>query len=71
MYLKVLETEAATRDVLWEKEFLEILQNSQKTPAPESLFAKKETLAQVFSRELCEIFKNTRFTEHLPSKHLS
>ena len=25
----------------------------------------KETLAQVFSREFCEIFKNTFFTEHL------
>ena len=24
---------------------------------------KKETLAQVFSSELCEIFKNTFFTE--------
>ena len=28
-------------------------------------FIKKETLAQVFSCELCEIFKNTFFTEHL------
>ena len=28
-------------------------------------FIKKETLAQVFSREFCEIFKNTFFTEHL------
>ena len=26
---------------------------------------KKETLAQVFSREFCEISKNTFFTEHL------
>ena len=25
----------------------------------------KETLAQVFSGEFCEIFKNTFFTEHL------
>ena len=30
----------------------------------ESLF-KKETLTQVFSREYCEIFKNTYFEEHL------
>ena len=30
----------------------------------ESLF-KKETLAQVFSFESCEISKNTFFTEHL------
>ena len=29
-----------------------------KTPVPESLF-KKETLAQVFSCEFCEILKNT------------
>ena len=28
-------------------------------------FIKKETLAQVFSCELCEISKNTFFTEHL------
>ena len=28
-------------------------------------FIKKETLAQVFSCEFCEIFKNTVFTEHL------
>ena len=26
---------------------------------------KKEALAQVFSCEFCEIFKNTIFTEHL------
>ena len=28
-------------------------------------FIKKETLAQVFSCEFCEIFKNTYFEEHL------
>ena len=28
-------------------------------------FINKETLAQVFSCEFCEIFKNTCFTEHL------
>ena len=28
-------------------------------------FIKKETLAQVFLCEFCEIFKNTFFTEHL------
>ena len=27
---------------------------------------KKQTLAQVFSCEFCEIFKNTFFTEHTP-----
>ena len=28
-------------------------------------FIKKETLAQVFSCEFCEIFKNTFFAEHI------
>ena len=28
-------------------------------------FIKKETVAQMFSCEFCEIFKNTFFTEHL------
>ena len=28
-------------------------------------FIKKDTLAQVFSYEFCEIFKNTFFTEHV------
>ena len=28
-------------------------------------FIKKETLAQVFSCEICEIFKNSNFGEHL------
>ena len=53
--------------------FLEILQNPQETPVPESLFSesdacnfiKKETLAQVFACEFCEIYKNTFFAEHL------
>ena len=31
----------------------------------QSLFFKNEILAQVFSCEFCEIFKNTLFTEHL------
>ena len=53
--------EVATRGVLCKKVFLEISQNSQKTPVPESLFFnkvaglrpttlfKKESLAQAFS----------------------
>ena len=41
----------------------------RKTSVPESAaeackFIKKETLAQVFSWEFCEILKNTFFTEH-------
>ena len=57
--------------VLQEKVFLEILQNSQENWCFPVDFAKafnsikKETLAQVFSCELCEISKNTFFTEHL------
>ena len=31
----------------------------------QSLFFKKETLAQVFSCEFCEICENTFFTEYL------
>ena len=56
--------------------FLEILQNSQeKTCGRLSFFIKmqdeacnfieKETLAQVFFYEFCEISKNIFFTEHL------
>ena len=43
----------------------------RKTPVPASFLnkvaglSKKETLAQVFSREFSEISKNTFFTEHL------
>ena len=55
---------------------LEILQNSQESTCAGVYFLlklqasacnsiKKQTLAQVFSCEFCEIFKNTFFTEHL------
>ena len=40
----------------------------RKTPVPEPQacnFIKKETLAQAFSCEFCEISKNTFFIEHL------
>ena len=39
--------------------------NSQIAVKKKKNFIKKETLAQVFSCELCKIFKNTFFTEHL------
>ena len=42
------------------KVFLRISQNAEACN-----FIKKEALAQVFSCEFCEIFKNTFFTEHL------
>ena len=56
--------------------FLKISQNSQentcvivyfsiKLQAHTCNFVKKETLAQVFSCEFCEISKNNFFTEHL------
>ena len=48
--------------------FLEISQNSQENTCARVSFLikfKKETLAQVFSCEYCEISKDTFFTEHL------
>ena len=61
-------SEAATRRVLWKKVFLDILQNSFVAwfSSPEACnFIEKETLAQVFPCEFCEIFKNTCFEKHL------
>ena len=59
-----------------QKVFLEISQNSQentcarvsfsiKLQAEPGNFIKKETLAQVFSYELCEVSENIFFIEHL------
>ena len=56
--------------------FLEISQHPQENTCTRVSFSiklqaeaynyiKKETLAQVFSCEFCEISKNTFFTEHL------
>ena len=76
-YFGLLKSLTMFRSSHWrcsiKKMFLEISQNSQKTPVPESPFfsrkacnfIKKETLAQVFSCEFCEISKNKFFTEHL------
>ena len=58
------------------KVFLEILQNSQENTCARVSFLiscrseacnviKKDTLAQVFFSEFCEIFKSTFFTEHV------
>ena len=57
------------------KVFLKISQNSQentcaslflnKVAGATGNFIKKETLAQMFSCEFCEIFKNICFTENL------
>ena len=60
-----IRNELATRRVLQEKVFLEILQIHRKTPEACDYF-KKETLAQVFSCEFCKVSKNNFFiTEHL------
>ena len=51
--------------ILWPKQ---VLCKFQKQPpkVPQACnFTKKETLAQLFSHEFCEIFKNTFFIEHL------
>ena len=48
----------ATR-VFYKKVFLKVSQRPKTCN-----FIKKETLAQVFSWDICEIFKNTFFTEH-------
>ena len=68
MFESGFRTEAATRCVLCKKMFLEISQNSQEnTCARVSFlikFIKKETVAQAFSCEFCEISKNNFLTEH-------
>ena len=56
----ILFTEAVAQRCSIKKVFLEISQTSQSCN-----FIKKETLAQMFSCEFCEISKNTLFTEHL------
>ena len=49
-----------------EKVFLEISQNSHRARITLAWnLTKKETLAQVFSCEFCDISKNFFFTEHL------
>ena len=42
-----------------------ILDNCARVSFFNSLFIKKETLAQVFSYEVCKISKNTFFTKHI------
>ena len=68
--VKKIRTEAVVQRCSVKKMFLEISQNSQEnTCAGDSFlvklqacnFIKKETLAQVFSCEFCEISKNTFF----------
>ena len=69
-------SEAATRGVLCKEVFLKISQNSQENTCARVSFLiklqasglqlyQKETLAQGFSCESCEISIDTFFTEHL------
>ena len=52
-------------EVFCKRRFLKISQqNLQETSVLESLF-NKDTAAQAFSREFCEIFKSIYFIEHL------
>ena len=76
-------TEAATRGVPWKKVFLKISQNSQENTCTRASFLikferlrlqfynfiKNETLAQVFSCEFCETFKN-RFLQNTSGRLL-
>ena len=63
----LLISEAATGGVLRKKVFLKILQNSQENTCArvsfliklQANFIEKETPAQLFSCEFCEIFKKT------------
>ena len=74
-YSNVVQTEAATRSILYERVFLEISQNSQENTCARASFLiklqalgnfiKRETLALVFSCEFGGISKNIFFTEHL------
>ena len=58
-------TEAVVRRCSVKKVFLEISQNLQENTCARVNFIKKETLAQVFSCEFCEISKNT-FSSRTP-----
>ena len=71
----ILTKEAATRGVPQKKMFIKISQSSQENTfvrlsfkkscrCEACNFTKTETLAQVFSCEFYENFKNTVFTEH-------
>ena len=73
--------EVATGGVLLEKVFLEISQYSQENSyasvsflielqAEACNFIKKETLAQVFSCEFCEISRNTFFLQNTSGRLL-
>ena len=62
-------TEVAAGDILQKSCSLKFLKVHRKIPVSESFikrnFIKKKTLAQVFSCEFCEIYKDAFFTKHL------
>ena len=70
IYLYVRDAEAVVRKCSVKEVFLKILQNSQENTCARASFLiklqfiKKQTLAQVFSCEFCELFKNTFFIEN-------
>ena len=61
---RTLILETVAQNCSLKKVFLEISTYSQENICAWN-FIKKEALAQVFSYEVCEIFKNTVFIEHL------
>ena len=60
---KVICVRSSRPDAFCKKVFLKILQNLQENTFESEAcnFIKKENLAQVFSSEFCEVFKNTFF----------
>ena len=58
-HLLIFTSETDVRRCSVKKVFLEISQNPQENACATCNFIKKEALAQVFSREYCEISKNT------------
>ena len=64
---KVICVRSSRPDAFCKKVFLKILQNLQENTFESEAcnFIKKENLAQVFSSEFCEVFKNTFFIERL------
>ena len=62
-----VQPEAATRGALWKKGFLNFTKFTGKRLCAALFFnfIEKETLAQVFSYEFCEISTKSFFTEHL------
>ena len=60
-------SETVLRRCSVKKVFIEISEIHRKAPVPERFYfyIKKESLAQVFFCEFCEISTNTFFTEHV------